>query len=842
MDSASRKLLAANRSKAPSVRSWGAISFALLVMCASAANVHAQFEAPQTPKNAAPHYDTQELNVGGKRQKIVQFRPRGSGGQIRKSPPPISSSETVSQGISTAPSFEKAAETGAPSATPVGRVKKVAANLVGRQTAKAVERRSEHNEQLSESVEPLSDGATTQQQVVLEPSAPPPTYSILEETSPPPSARVVELMPGVRDTKAYRDDGSQWNSQIQQMQLQKRGRVRDLSPPVLQVKVSRVAAQTQAAQPQLEELPVPESENSLELSGSYQDDFDSFGEPATSQALLEELASEYPFPEQTSPQSLGPPVSQDFQPVVPPQSTQLRPIVDSHGPPEWLAEIRFPMLRYERQSELALVDAIHNAIEFAPEIDVLRADVGISEAEITRQKANFDWNQFIQANWDENNVPVGSALDGVAERLEQHTLATQTGIRRLNRLGGQFELAQELGLADSNSQFFDPQNQATANIALQYEQPLLQGAGRFVNTSIISIALADANISQEDFLAGLQSHVLDVVSAYWALVARRGEYIAQKRSYDRAAKTASIVANRVHLDVGPVQSARAEATLGARRTSLIQAEYAVVFAQEQLLKLIFGPKFKESVNTEIIPVSTMAGPLRKVAMEQELQVGLKNRPEIGRSLQLIKRSSIEQGVAKNQLLPALGLTMSLSNQGLRGNRALGGAINDQFGLGDPTYGVGLSYAFPVGNRAAKANLRQASLRVKRFQKEFETVISDVALEVRNAAHTISLNGKQREATAKAYQLAKRELEVLQKRTTLLIDGDQVGPLYLDNLLQTQERLATAELAYIDAASSYALAQFELQRATGTLLRTRPLPVEAASARTWVHRTHSESHR
>ena len=505
----------------------------------------------------------------------------------------------------------------------------------------------------------------------------------------------------------------------------------------------------------------------------------------------------------------------------------------------WLTEIRFPMLRYERQTELALVDAIHNAIQFAPEIEVLRADVGISEAEVTRQKANFDWNQFIQANWDENNIPVGSELDGVANRLEQHTLATQTGLRRLNQVGGQFQLAQDLGLADSNSQFFNPQNQATANIALQYEQPLLQGAGKFVNMSVISIALADANISQEDFLAGLQTHVLDVVSAYWALVSRRGEYIAQKRSYDRAVKTATVIANRVNLDVGPVQSARAEATLGARRTALIQAEYAVVFAQEQLLRLIFGPRFKESVDTEIIPVSDMSGPLRQVDMDRELQVALQNRPEIGRSLQLIKRSSIEQGVAKNQLLPALGLTMSLSNQGLRGNRAIGGAINDQFGFGDPTYGVGISYEFPIGNRAAKASLRQANMRIKRFQKEFETTVSNVALEVRNAAHTVALNGKQREATSRAYQLAKRELTVLENRTALLIDGDKVGPLYLDNLLQTQERLATSELAYVDAASSYALSQFEMQRATGTLLRSRPLPVEAASARTWVHRTHSE---
>lgn len=692
-------------------------------------------------------------------------------------------------------------------------------------------------------IQPKTKSATEPvlKEVILEPAAPP-KYSILEETAPPPSARVIDMMPGIRHSHV-REDGPHWNRQV--AQLPSHASVRELSAPASQSPVGRLVSNSQSLDlQQLEELPVPEPLDTLEFDEPLQLD------ASTPEAELEfetwsphdALATEHHFPEQTSPQSLTPPPTQESQLTHPLKTSPTPSKANSNNPPEWLAEIRFPMLRYERQSELALVDAIHNAIAFAPEIAVLRADVGISEAEVARQQANFDWNKFIQANWDEFNVPVGSALDGVADRLEQHTLATQTGIRRLNQLGGQFQLAQDLGLADSNSQFFDPQNQATARVALEYEQPLLQGAGRFVNTSIIQIAVADANISHEDFLGGLQTHVLDVVSAYWELVARRGEYIAQKRSYDRAAKTASVIANRVHLDVGPVQSARAEATLGSRRTALIQAEYAVVFAQEQLLKLIFGPRFKESVDTEIIPVSSMSGPLRKVVVDQELQVGLKNRPEIGRSLQLIKRSSIEQGVAKNQLLPALGLTMSLSNQGLRGNRELAGAINDQFGFGDPTYGFGISYAFPIGNRAAKANLRQASLRVKRFQKEFETVVSDVALEVRNAAHNIALNGKQRAATAKAYQLAKRELEILEHRAALLIDGDQVGPLYLDDLLHTQDRLAVSELAYVGAASAYALAQFELQRATGTLLRSRPLPVEAASARTWVHRTHFESHR
>ena len=165
---------------------------------------------------------------------------------------------------------------------------------------------------------------------------------------------------------------------------------------------------------------------------------------------------------------------------------------------------------------------------------------------------------------------------------------------------------------------------------------------------------------------------------------------------------------------------------------------------------------------------------------------------------------------------------------------MGGAINDQWSIGDPTF-IGLAYAFPVGNRAAKANWRQAELRVAQFQREFDKVVADVVLEVRNAGHNIEFTGNQREATRSVAVLANRELSLLQTRTELLVDGADVGTLYLENLFDTQDRLAAAELGFIQSSADYALTQFELQRSTGTLLRSRPLPEEASAKPIWPHR-------
>jgi outer membrane protein TolC len=200
------------------------------------------------------------------------------------------------------------------------------------------------------------------------------------------------------------------------------------------------------------------------------------------------------------------------------------------------------------------------------------------------------------------------------------------------------------------------------------------------------------------------------------------------------------------------------------------------------------------------------------------QIALQNRPEIRRSIQQIKQAAIEQGVAKNQLLPALGLTLSMSNRGLAGDRQFFDAFDDQFNVANATYGIGLAYEMPIGNRAARANLTQSRLRITRLQSQLEATVADVTLEVRNASHLLSLSVQELELSIQEKVLAQRELDVIETRYDLLVDGDAVGLIYLDNLLQTQDRLAAAELRLVQAALRCKQAEFELQRATGLLLR------------------------
>ncbi|HBJ36063.1 MAG TPA: hypothetical protein DDZ51_15215 [Planctomycetaceae bacterium] len=475
-------------------------------------------------------------------------------------------------------------------------------------------------------------------------------------------------------------------------------------------------------------------------------------------------------------------------------------------------------LRYPERESLELHQAIHLALMHAPEITVLRSDVGIAAAEVNRQDAAFDWAMFVNSTWNDSNLPVASALDGAQDRLLNRGFDNQAGFRQTNQLGGSIEVGQLGNFADSNSQFFVPRDQAVAQLGVTYEQPLLQGGGRQVARSQFEIAVAQSVATQESFLEGLQAHILSTINAYWDLASRRANCGIQRRNYERAEKIAELVNKRTELDIGPAQLARADATLASRKTELLRSEYDVLLAQERLLRLMLGPSFDQQTSKELVPTTDILSKSALAEVELQQQIALQNRPEIRRSIQQIKQASIEQGVAKNLLLPVLGMTLSMSNRGLAGDRQFFSAFDDQFNATNNTYGIGLAYEFPIGNRAARANLTQSKLRVARLQSQLEATVADVTLEVRNASHLLALATQELELSIQEKLLAHRELSVIETRYLLLVDGDAVGLIYLDNLLQTQDRLAAAELRLVNAALRCKQADFELQRATGLLLR------------------------
>lgn len=483
-----------------------------------------------------------------------------------------------------------------------------------------------------------------------------------------------------------------------------------------------------------------------------------------------------------------------------------------------LLGVQEPLLRLPGKFRADLNFLIHTGLANAPSLSVVRIQAAIASEEVVRQSAAFDWTSFLDTNWIASSAPVDSALSGADNRLDRDDWINRAGLRQLNRFGGSIEASQGLSTAASNSEFFNPVNQGSAVLQLEYRQPLMRNAGRFVGTSLIELAVLDQETARYGVVQLAQNFILEVADTYWSLVAIRGEIIATSSALQKSKQVIEAIEARAGIDTSSLQLARARAAMKLRESARVGLDYQLLETQERLLRLVYGQHYEHNAQVELLPTSLPAE-LRGPRVPETLTAqAYSQRPEIKSAIKQVRRASIQLGVAKNQLLPLLELSLGASNRGVRGNYDVGNSFLDQFNQGPPTYNAGLTFERPIGNRRARAEQRQAALNLQLLQKQFEETSSQVALEVRTALLELSQAEQQVLLSTQSYWLATQELSILEARLKLLLDGDQVGALYLDNLLQTQDRQASAQAESVAAHAQYTRAIFNLDRAVGSLFR------------------------
>lgn len=476
------------------------------------------------------------------------------------------------------------------------------------------------------------------------------------------------------------------------------------------------------------------------------------------------------------------------------------------------------LLGLDDKQSMALADAVQSAIWNAPEIKVLRIENQIVDQQIAIEESAVDWNSFVSSTWDRANSPVGSALDGANDRLIRSDLEYQAGLSRQDWNGGTFSMTQDVGLSDSNSQFFSPSNQSAARVGIEYRQPLMQGSGRQVNRSRVLLAIKNSETTRQDYIRGLQNHIWGVIQSYWSLSQSRGALVVEQDLYAMTKATMQIVKNRSRIDVNPLLLARCKASLARRSAALQAAQYDVVIRQDDLLRRIYGNAFVDKPPFEIITATTMISEPIDTNAQNQLSIAMTNRPEIRRDLISLQQAAIEEGVAKNRLLPTLNAFGSLAYRGLDGSYDVYQSLIDQFTFDDPSLSAGLEYRFPIGNRAARAAHRQAKLRISSLQQQLAVTMSEVGLEVRTTINRYNQNLDQVHSLADANALAEQEISILIDRTRILLDGDQMGAFYVDTLLSAQDRLASTQRDLWAAQVGKEIAALEVQRVNGTLCR------------------------
>src|SRR6266849_4290180 len=436
---------------------------------------------------------------------------------------------------------------------------------------------------------------------------------------------------------------------------------------------------------------------------------------------------------------------------------------------------RLDQLIQDGRLELSLQEAVELALENSMDIVVQRYNPWFTDTGILKANAggfggatpgavfggstanspllNYDPVITTTLSIDDRNVPVnnpltsgtGTGLSGLA-RLTLHTSTFNTQLAQGFQTGTLFFTAFDNTRNSSTSaaNLFNPS--VTSTIFAGFQQQLLNGFGRSVNTRNIRIAKNNRKIADWAFTQQAITTVTNTINAYWELVFARENVKVQQQAVTVAEKLYND--NKKQLEIGtmaPLDVTRAESELATNRQNLIVAQTLQLQDQQALKNAISkNPLAPNFVNVEIITTDSPSLPetIEAPTFEEAVKEAFAKRPELQEEALNLLNGEIDLKATRNALLPIATLTAQYSSVGLAGNQrsftsatVAGAPVVDangnpipgfflpgtqvtpgptsQAGFGDalssafhnnfPDYQVSLNVQIPLRNRSAQAD-------------------------------------------------------------------------------------------------------------------------------------------
>ena len=568
------------------------------------------------------------------------------------------------------------------------------------------------------------------------------------------------------------------------------------------------------------------------------------------------------------------------------------------GEPGLTNSPRVDHLIHDGKLELSLQEAVELALENNMDIVVQRynpwfADTGILKAKsggsgggtpgavFGGSTANTPFLSFdplvtSTLSIDDRNIPVNNPLTsgtgtGVSALvpLTIHTSTFNTQYSQGFQTGTTFFAAWDNTRSSSSStaNLFNPSVQTS--IFAGFQQQLLNGFGRSINTRNIRIANNNRKIADWAFTQQAITTVTNTITAYWELVFARGNVKVQEQAVTVAEKLYND--NRKQLEIGtmaPLDVTRAESELATNRQNLIVAQTLHLQDQQALKNFISkNPLAPNFVNVEIVPTDLPLRPeaIEAASFEEAVKEAFAKRPELQESAINLLNSAIDVKATRNALLPTATLTAQYGTVGLAGNQtqrtgttttiagapvvdANGqpvagsflpvtvftptGAVVTPAGYGDalssafhntfPDYQVSLNVQIPIRNRSAQADNQRSILTQRQLEAQLQQLKNAALLDVRNTYIALAQDRARVEAAAKARELQQQTFDAEQKKY-------QLGASTVYLVIQTQRDLISAQGTELRALADLVEAKANYERAVGRTLESNRVTIADAKS-------------
>jgi outer membrane protein TolC len=488
-----------------------------------------------------------------------------------------------------------------------------------------------------------------------------------------------------------------------------------------------------------------------------------------------------------------------------------------------------PSITPAESVSLTLQEVIQRAVLNNLDVKVAGYTPAIDETRVVEAEAHFDPQAFFNGTYISTDAPnggfsglnssSGGGLSNIGGKYDEFVVGP--GIRQILSSGGQIEASYQAAYVNPSATDDFYEN----SLILSITQPLLQNAGYEVNHATIHVSRNTQKISLLQFRDTLADTLSKIEQTYWQLVQAQRNVQIQEELLQRTMDTATILAKRLQggIDVSRVQTSQANATVEARRATLIRAKATVRDLSDQLKRLMNDPQFPVSGPAVILPASTPLQEPVHMDLNDQIKTAMANRLELAQQQLRIDSAATAVRVGKNALLPQLNLIGRASVDGVGDN--FGKGFSDQMDFGNISGSVGFEFVFPLGNRAARAQWTRTLLQRQQAITQYQALVSQVGLEVKEAQRNIHTSWDEMVATRQSRFSAADALLAIQQREDA---NEPLTPTFVQLKLDRQAALATAEASEIQAIVNYNIALVQLEKANGTLLRYNNVLLEEDS--------------
>ncbi len=353
------------------------------------------------------------------------------------------------------------------------------------------------------------------------------------------------------------------------------------------------------------------------------------------------------------------------------------------------------------------------------------------------------------------------------------------------------------------------------SVSVTYSQNLLNGFGTKASSANLIVARNGSKAADYQFRQSVIQLVATIESDYWNVVYARKNLQNIQEALKLAQK--KLDENKIRVQVGtlaPIEITQAEAQAALQEQNIITAEAALANAKDTLIRALYPlegrPAAIEAADEPVVqPITIDEASAEQMAVE--------TRPEMKSAQLNLDSQKILADAAKNHTLPSLNLSVGYLGNAQNANKLA--PVNTDLTSGTyPGYNIGLTFAYPILNRAAKGQLMQANANLRSSELSLRDEELQVRLDVRQAYRNLEATSRGVAAAEKTRIYQEQALDAEQKKFENGMSTNFI-------VLQQQTNLTNARTAEVQARINYANAVTALEKAMGHLLEARNLQIQ-----------------